>query len=243
MSDLFHQNVPLDFIDNVFAVMAAASHHKFQVLTKRPGRMSAYFARSGVWGKVQDTMFEYFDPPREVDVWPLPNVWLGVSVEDQKTADERIPLLLQTLAAVRFVSCEPLLGPVDLRGSLSEWGPGLIRDYLENQNVRRVSIPKLDWVIAGGESGPGARPMHPDWARGLRNQCQAAGVPFFFKQWGEWHEHVANGPLLPHCWWMEPDGTMKEDDTPSDDAICVGRIGKKVAGRLLDGRTWDEFPK
>jgi protein gp37 len=105
--------------------------------------------------------------------WPLPNVWAGVSVEDQSTADERIPLLLQTPAAVRWVSAEPLLGPVDLR------------DF--DDGLWRRSDACLDWVVVGGESGPSARPIHPDWARSLRDQCAEAGVPFLFKQWGDFY--------------------------------------------------------
>jgi protein gp37 len=228
MSDLFHPEVPFEFIDNVFAVMAAASQHTFQVLTKRPGRMAAYFARSGVWGKVQDAMFEYCDPPREVDVWPPRNVWLGVSVENQKAADERIPQLLETPAAARFVSCEPLLGPVDLLE--------LPRPFEFHQSPYgwKEWLPrKLHWVIVGGESGPSARPMHPDWARGLRDQCQAAGVPFFFKGWGEWSRDC-----------MHDSKTCRFVKRPEPGKLgCMFRCGKKRAGRLLDGRTWDEFPK
>ena len=131
------------------------------------------------------------------------HVWLGVSVENQEQADKRIPELLKVPARVCFLSCEPLLGPVNLGFSLA----------------------RIDWVIAGGESGPGARPMHPDWARGLRDQCQAAGVPFFFKQWGDVVYQTStngNGSLT----WTQP-----------------YRIGKKAAGRLLDGREWNEMPE
>ncbi len=158
MSDLFHEKVPDRFIDQIWIVMARADEHIFQVLTKRPERMMKY-------------CLDYYPPN-----WVYENIWLGVSVEDQATADERIPWLLKTPAAVRFVSYEPVLGPVDLRrpagyspAGNSPWG---------------ASLQGLDWVICGGESGPGARPMDPDWARSARDQCQAAGVAFFMKQMG-----------------------------------------------------------
>lgn len=145
MSDLFHPDVPLDFIARVFGTMAAAHHHVFQILTKRPGRMASVV--------------------RRVQPQPLPNVWLGTSVENQRWASIRIPQLLETPAAVRFLSCEPLLGPIDLDVWLSP-------------------VPLIDWIIAGGESGPRARPMEPQWVRDLRDQCSVAGAAFFFKQWG-----------------------------------------------------------
>jgi protein gp37 len=144
MSDLFHEQVPDSYIAQVFSVMQRAERHTFQILTKRPERM-ARLCR---------------------DVLPLvPNVWLGTSVEHQAAADTRIPLLLATPAAVRFLSCEPLLSEVDLS------------TYLSMDGKRR-----LDWVIVGGESGPHYRPMDLDWARSIREQCRAAGVAFFFKQ-------------------------------------------------------------
>ncbi len=144
MSDLFHPRVPAEFIRRVFHTMAMAEHHTFQILTKRPGRMASMM--------------------RRLSPAPLPNVWLGTSVEDQRWARVRIPSLLETPASVRFLSCEPLLGPLDV---LQYLGPG-----------------RVDWVIVGGESGPGARPMDPGWPRSIRDQCLAAGVAHFFKQWG-----------------------------------------------------------
>lgn len=157
MSDLFHEAVPNEFILNVFAVMAVASEHTFIVLTKRPERMRALL---GAWRA---------DEPAEIHSWPLPNVWLGVSVEDQPTADQRIPLLLQTPAAVRVVSYEPALGPVD-------WMRG------EHHGPARVAC--LDWVIVGGESGPKARPCDVAWIRSTVQQCREAHVPAFVKQLG-----------------------------------------------------------
>lgn len=189
MSDLFHDDVPAGFIAEVFDVMEKAAQHTFQVLTKRPERM--------------------------LDLnlsWP-PNVWAGVSVENQQAADERIPLLLQTPAAVRFLSCEPLLGPVDLLGVRFDShtrmdvlsGRGVTtRSGVIAQSIPNAFCERIDWVIVGGESGPEARPMHPDWVRSIRDECEIAGVPFFFKQWGG--------------------------------------VNKGRAGRILDGRTYDELP-
>ena len=188
MSDLFHENVADETIDRIFDVMDRAGRHVFQILTKRADRMEAYMmARPGP---------------------ALPNVWLGVSVEDQARADERIPPLTRTPAAIRFLSCEPLLEALEI-------GP-----YLAGHGGP-------DWVIAGGESGPAARPPHPDWMRGLRAQCRAAGTKFFFKQWGEWGpvEHAVPGRIYR-----------------SHPVHGVNRYGKRAAGRMLDGRTWDELP-
>lgn len=242
MSDLFHENVPDEWIDRIFAVMALSPQHTFQILTKRPERMLEYFnaERFGYIEAIARKIHGKPLPPGTVMPWPLPNVWLGVSVENQKAADERIPLLLQTPAAVRFLSCEPLLGPVDLtRFSAHPLVPN--------------AIP-IDWVIAGGESGPGARPMHPDWVRELRDHCQAAGVPFFFKQWGEWAPgECANdgGPSRTEQvatywndeWQFDKLTPMQSFETHCDDAPDVFRFGKKKAGRYLDGRTWDEYPQ
>ena len=174
MSDLFHDAVPDEYIGSVFEVMAKASRHTFQVLTKRPGRMRSLLKRWATQGESEDWAGPGAAVFRRADkvwvgpiLWPLPNVWLGVSAEDQRWADIRIPVLLDTPAAVRFVSAEPLLGPIDLRS----WVDGAGRRG-------------LDWVICGGESGRGARPMDLDWARLIRDQCQAAETAFLYKQQG-----------------------------------------------------------
>ncbi|SKO25127.1 bacteriophage protein gp37 [Mycobacteroides abscessus subsp. massiliense] len=253
MSDLFHDSVPDAYIGSVFDVMARAEQHTFQILTKRHGRMRALLRKweqegaesvergelhpkygAAAWRR-RDGMW---CTPR---VWPLPNVWLGVSAEDQKRADLRIPALLDTPAAARFVSAEPLLGPIDLHG-----------DPIGKDSV--FWIGHLDWVIVGGESGSGARPMHPDWARSLRDQCLAAGVPFLFKQWGEWrwtreaddYEYErAHGDLYPNAKWetVSPDGVIAADNIPHPGYATMQRVGKKRAGRELDGRTWDQYPR
>lgn len=206
MADLFHDDVPDAWIDRVFAVMALCPQHTFQVLTKRSRRMREYLSRitkaivdDKVLIEVATELALSWAHPQCKRVWPLPNVWLGVSAERQQEADARIPDLLATPAAVRFVSAEPLLGPIDFRhfrydngatpqhhdaltgfSTETPWayvaGSGRVRDPF--------SRGKLDWIIVGGESGPGARPMHPDWAKDIVRQCKAAGVPVFVKQIG-----------------------------------------------------------
>ena len=199
--DLFHESVPDAWIDRVFAVMALAPQHTFQVLTKRAERMRQYFAArtSGdPWAEASDYVADllgtkYHPAVLEPEDMPLPNVWLGVSAEDQQRADERIPHLLATPAAVRWVSAEPLLGPLYMatNGRFDDgdgawnWLTGVRFDVDVDANGATGGGHKgarIDWIVAGGESGPGARPMHPDWARSLRDQCAKAGVPFFMKQ-------------------------------------------------------------
>jgi protein gp37 len=207
-ADLFHDVVPFEFIKRVWDVAAQRLDHTFQILTKRAERMLEF----GRWMAGADDL--------SIAEWPR-NCWLGVSVEDQKTADERIPVLLQTPAAIRFVSYEPALGPVKFN-----------ERWFRYQSAGGYHFEDaIDWVIAGGESGPHARPTHPDWFRSARDQCQAAGVPFFFKQWGEWlAATILNAP-------GNPEGDFRRGDA------WVSRVGKKRAGRLLDGREWNEFPE
>ena len=246
--DLFHPAVPDEWIDRVFATMALAPQHTFQVLTKRPERMRAWVRN----GRSLQVVLQHWKNSRVgQNTWPLPNVWLGVSVEDQAAADERIPVLLDTPAAVRFISAEPLLGVVNLRWLGSGLGShdALIDDH--------HGLPRLDWVIAGGESGPGARPSHPDWFRALRDQCQAAGVPYFFKQWGEWAPTPAWTILDPACAGELVGKTTLSGHHPGERSYIampnqidtkVGRVdtlyrvGKRAAGRLLDGREWNDLP-
>ncbi|XZQ30066.1 DUF5131 family protein [Rhodobacter capsulatus] len=206
--DLFHEAVPDEWIDRVFAVMALCQQHTFQVLTKRPERMREYLAKRDC-SKPGDWITRVaFAMNRRVRgywgsggsaVWPLPNVWLGTSIEDQATADTRIPHLLATPAAIRFVSAEPLLGLVYIAWALPDRRTADCHRCGSGTNATDRKCwccntilpvePALDLVIVGGESGPRARPMHPDWVGSLRDQCVAAGVAFNFKQWGEW------GPL------------------------------------------------
>lgn len=213
MSDLFHEGVPFEFVAAVFGVMAAAPQHTFQVLTKRPKRMREFFewapnliemagladeliAKSvGMPGQLARRLYGHFDDESgDTNVpWPLPNVWLGVSVEDQTTADERIPLLLECPAAVRWVSYEPALGQVDF--TRLTWGNGDFCNALVRDSYRGgLDSERLDWIVVGGESGPGARPFDLAWAQSVIRQCAEAGVPAFFKQAGS--HPVADGTRL-----------------------------------------------
>ncbi|MBC2868659.1 DUF5131 family protein [Streptomyces mexicanus] len=255
MSDLFHTDIPDAYIAQVFAVMALARQHTFQILTKRHGRMKALLSRPAFWHLVADQGRKHFTGCQQdwlavgamLDGKPLPNVWLGVSVEDQKRADLRIPALLETPAAVRFLSCEPLLGPVDLKRAVipmgSERGHGLTASYVHVAGCCQRRLHGIDWVIAGGESGPRARPMHPQWARVLRDQCEWAGVPFFLKQWGAYapedHGHDRGSVVLIDAQGRNWSG--REGDAPPD-AVHMRRVGKKAAGRLLDGQPHDAAP-
>ncbi|MDQ0349773.1 phage Gp37/Gp68 family protein [Ancylobacter vacuolatus] len=273
MSDLFHEDAPDAWIDQVFAVMAMAPQHTFMVLTKRSARMRAYVS------EVRETWCSRGPPmpgaeriqeaaaaltgedwrPETPGEWPLPNVWLGVSTEDQRRADERVPDLLATPAAVRFISAEPLLGPVNLFSLNERRGDrGTITDWHDSLRGLRFGpseeTAKLDLVISGGESGPKARPMHPDWARSLRDQCAAAGTAFFFKQWGEWEAAVdreRNDPdwrldysfkfadRAPHTWLNLAGGTGFHGER----FHVMRRVGKRAAGRLLDGVMHNDMPE
>ncbi len=186
MSDLFHPETQDEWIDQVFAVMTFCPQHTFQILTKRADRMLEYFERGQALGPDVNYVLHAMK-----FVCPLPNVHVGVTVENQDAADSRIPLLLQTPAAVRYVSVEPMIGPVDL----DEYIKGT-RWFASEWPMERW----LDWVVAGGESGPNARPMNPDWVRALRDQCVEAGVPFFFKQWGGANKRKAGRWLDGRTW-------------------------------------------
>jgi protein gp37 len=232
MSDLFHADVAIEFIGSVLGIAAACEWHTFQVLTKRPERMLEVLASREFHDAFEDSNDMHTHTEH---LWPPRNVWLGVSVEDQETADERIPLLLQTPAAVRFLSCEPLLGPITFRWA--KWEP-LKRpgatDHLDG-------LRRLDWVIAGGESGPHARPSHPDWIRALRDQCAEASVPFFFKQWGEFAPTVRTMAEVEAS--RKKHVVVPSSATQLFPAAVVDRVGKKAAGRTLDGRIHDEYPR
>lgn len=242
-SDLFHDAVPDDFIAQVFMVMAQTPRHTYQILTKRPGRMRSLLRR---WTPVTGA-----PPWVHTGPWPLPNVWLGVSVEDQHWADVRIPILLETPAAVRWISAEPLIGPVDVgigdphRGHkyfhISDYRLGCLDCSPEDEDVPYFRREKpesggwgIDWVVCGGESGAGARPMHPGWARSLRDQCASADVPFLFKQWGDWAPHDVARPTAAQ---LNAHGTHWDGT-----AAATARVGKQRAGRRLDGRIHDEYP-
>ena len=220
-SDLFHEKVPDAWIDQIFAVMASSPQHQFQILTKRPKRMQQYLS--------QDRRIDWADACKGIGLdgasnfllerdKVLPNVWVGVSVEDQKTADERIPFLLKTPAAIRWISAEPILGAIDLN-----------QDYLEGFHFGEL----LHWVVAGGESQTGSRPTHPSWFRQLRDQCDRAGIPFLFKQWGDWKEPTEGIASTAKV------ATIGGGKLPE---VAMVRVGKKTAGRLLDGKYHDAYP-
>lgn len=201
MADVFEDRRELDgWRDRLWALIQETPGLDWLLLTKRPeaiGDLAPWRSR-----------------------WPR-NIWLGTTVESQEWAELRLPFLLKHPAAVRFVSCEPLLGPLDLR------------PWLVAQKSGRRTLHTINWVIAGGESGAKARPMHPHWAESLRDQCRNAEVPFHFKQWGHW------GPET-----QEPVGRIKTIDLQAADGKVVRlfRLGKHAAGRSLEGRTWDEYP-
>lgn len=191
-----------------------------------------------------------------------PHVWIGTSAEDQRRADERIPHLLNIPARVRFLSMEPLLGPMDI--AAAAYGEGRPRPSAAVQTGQMSNaLHGIHWIIVGGESGADARPMHPDWPRGVRDQCQAAGVPFFFKQWGEWYpfgsgyieqDSVVHSPHGAVSDWTHRDLTFADNsvlrchpnvftfDPEKPSFQQMYKVGKKSAGRLLDGREWSEFP-
>ncbi|EPV8692183.1 DUF5131 family protein [Pseudomonas aeruginosa] len=274
-------------------------NHIFQVLTKRPQRMLQYMqSRSEAehleaWSKAGDAfiqvkgrgetfsqhVFNLASRERSPEgapqsdgtlipwgftknLFPLPNVWLGVSVENQACAEERIPLLMQTPAAIRWISAEPLLGAVDLTAWLEI---GSLESELG------LSNPGIDWVVVGGESGQKARPMHPSWARSIRDQCAAAGVPFLFKQWGEWFTNaftMSDGKAVfrefsSYQSWVNKANTWvnggicldrhgvelrngadmaRARDSGGFPVTVMHKVGKRNAGRELDGKLYDEYP-
>jgi protein gp37 len=220
MSDLFHDGVPDDFIDRVFAIMSLCPQHTFQVLTKRPETMRRYMTR-GLVGKadgfhmghriarIASELLAAMPGGPHIDracaapfyaraPWPLPNVWLGVSCEDQRAADGRIPLLLETPAAVRFISAEPLIGPIDLR--YIKDGDEPFDSFRPRGQREPCDTTGIDWVIVGGESGPSARPCEVRWIRMIVAQCKNAAVPCFVKQLGSnivTHHPMDAASLLP----------------------------------------------
>lgn len=274
MSDLFGAWWPTSFIDRSYAAMALSPQHTYINLSKRPERRREYLDRDPqpVWEQAAKlyakTGIKCPPLPRP---WPLPNVIEGTSVSCQKEADEFLPILMLTNAAWRAVSCEPLLGPIDLRRIVAgerngvdaltgfRWAESEKRAHVEDLRDLLLTIPKydlpdlagrgLDWVIVGGESGQGALPMHPKWARDICQQCQGVGVAFFLKQWGIWApDEVANvemrrGGAQPDVAW--PDGTIAWGTAEEHGGLGLSLRklkSKKDAGRLLDGREWNGFP-
>lgn len=252
LADVFDNAVDPAWRDDLWALIRETPNLDWLLLTKRIGNVLGML-------------------PMDFNPHTYPNVWLGATIVNQPEADRDIKKLLMVNARVRFLSMEPLLGPVDLTG---EWLTAKLGAYpfkrLASEHRTRL-VDLLDWVIVGGESGPGARPMHPDWARSLRDQCEAAGVPFLFKQWGEWHTSAyiastgepvfrqfdghqqwvnkartwVNGGICldRHGRELRNGGDMARAHDQGDFPVTImHKVGKKTAGRLLDGRTWDGFP-
>lgn len=237
MSDLFHEDVPERFIMEVIQVITICKDTTFQILTKRIERALDFFNRF---------VPKYFNGLEE-NYFPIQNLWIGTSCEDQKTANERIPCLIHIPAVVHFISCEPLLGPIDLR----KIDP---RERLKSEHVFCYDVidntegpSAIQWIIAGGESGRSARPMHPDWVRSLRDQCSSCDVPFFFKQWGEWMP--ISRPLtsseinvLPEV-YKSSNFLQFSSDIINEDNAEFYRAGKSQSGNKLDGKQYLQFPE
>jgi protein gp37 len=235
LADVFDNQVPAEWRQDLWHLIDKTQHLDWLLLTKRPQNINSMLP-IGYWSGTARP-------------WPWQNVWLGTTVENQAEADRRIPHLLATPAAVRFLSCEPLLGAVNLErigGTEPPWTNALSGLSYYAPGTAPIG-PRIDWVIAGGESGHGARAMHPDWARNLRDQCAAAGVPFFFKQWGEWApstpDEAAGNPRSGwRCTAGHPHVARREELYPEAGAAFVAHVGKKAAGRLLDGIEHNALP-
>lgn len=261
LADVFDNAVDPQWRADLFGLIQQTPNLDWLLLTKRIGNVRGMLAE----------LAHGSDPALSLlDMMPLPNVWIGATIVNQAEADRDIPKLLEVPARVRFLSIEPLLGAVDLRSipygegeinalkpdtweeAIEQWR-GTSESWIEDfEDWFSVNLSDgltgpmhagINWVIVGGESGPGARPMHPDWARSLRDQCQAAGVPFQFKQWGEWMPTIREGDTVKLVFEK---GAPHGPDQPAfhdwPDGQGAARVGKKAAGRLLDGRTWDGFP-
>lgn len=245
LADVFDNEVPIQWRMNLFSLIASTPNLDWLILTKRIGNVIPMLKDALVDASAEDQS-RWSGLARWIGDWwdgkQPANVWLGATICNQTEADRDIPKLLSVPAHKRFLSMEPLLGPVDLSGNLP--AERALRWY-------RPMLPMLDWVIVGGESGPNARPMHPDWARSLRDQCDAAGVPFLFKQWGEWREPLdgeeydtsMGRAAKPPALIISHDGIVRcFDDVRLKNPKVVIKVGKKAAGRLLDGLEWNGVP-
>lgn len=252
MGDLFNKNIPFTFIPNIWKIICKCPQHTFLILTKRPVRMRDFLRE-----------YKYLRMPE--------NIHIGVSVENQQTADERIPVLLQIPAAVHWVSVEPMLGPVDLGKFLTsmckictntgffkqEIHAGGFGQYEKTTEMPcpdcgakpTIEPPSVDWVVCGAETGPGARPMHPEWPRRVRDDCVAAGVPFWFKSWGEWagyeiYEDMDHIQAI-NISYIDKEGKTYEkyhEILGIKGVAYIARVGKKESGNRLDGKIWEQLP-
>ncbi len=234
MSDLFHESNPMQWVNEVLKTISACPQHIFILLTKRPKRAMQ--------------ILKHLYGTRSV--WPAKNIWLGITAENQETANERIPILLEIPAAKRFVSIEPMLGEVKLNQLIrEEYGHAWVDNCLTGFNAHGAGgwyANKLDWVIVGGESGHKARPMHPDWVRSIRDQCKEADIPFFFKQYGEWiqvgecgNDDDSKYYHAKNCTRLNLSGNMGYH---GEKAIYMMKKGKSKTGSELDGQHHKEFP-
>jgi len=231
LADVFDNAVDPQWREDLFQLIAATPNLDWLLLTKRIGNV----------GNMLPVPFDFAKH--------YPNVWLGATITSQAEADRDIPKLLALDARVRFLSMEPLLGSVDLGLQCENWTNDIVMDPETGARECCKACDytgiknNIDWVIVGGESGHGARPMHPDCARSLRDQCAVAGVPFLFKQWGEWMPTINEGDTVKLVFPIgAPTGPAQPAFHEWPDGAGSARVGKKAAGRMLDGRAWDEAP-
>ena len=250
MGDLFHEDVPFEFIDQVYAVMALSPQHTFLVLTKRAERMAEYCVElsahkrslCGAATVMADSVVGGMIVATRLKEGQLTNVWHGVTAEDQQRADMRIPRLLE-VPGKRFLSFEPMVGPINLNhqyfheGVTCDWCGGFTGD--KGHDCYEPG-PGYHAVILGGESGPGARPMHPGWARSVRDQCADDGVPFFFKQWGEYVHFMQQSEQLYGREKATVQTWQRREHTIDGEKYL--KVGKRLAGRLLDGCEHNDLP-
>ncbi|WP_347990040.1 DUF5131 family protein [Methylomonas sp. AM2-LC] len=239
--DLFGEDVLDEFLPEVFAVIADTPQHQFLIKTIFPERMRAVLRDDVFFEAVLSQAKSAYGLDLCFKDWPLKNVWIGVEINDQKTAQERIPLLMQTPAAIRWVSVQPLLGPLDLR-RIDGGYPWIGGNRGDGGKFNGI----IDWVVVSGEHGEDAKPMHPDWAFSLRDQCEEAVIPLNFESWGEWCSAGGDGfGTHPGQFaWINSQGEFLDSPPQDEDADCitVKRVGKDVTGRILGGRVYNEYP-
>ena len=266
MGDIFHKDVPFDFIDKIYASMALNPDDTFIILTKRYERMLEYASQFETDNndRLFDAWYEYLGYlPDEKEMvlliklkWPLQNVWHGHSISNQDDADKSVQYLLKTESAKRIISLEPALDLVEFQKSwLTGYENVPTGTCLGAQSAGKTEtflVNSIDLIIMGGESGPDARPMHPDWARSVRDQCKDAGVPFYFKQWGEWiaSAHVrcdgkSKGSFISNDYeTLLAQNAISGDEAYLNDRMpfIMRRVGKQAAGYKLDGKIHREWP-